>query len=91
MEDPSEITGYTYRVAWSDEDGEYVGLCAEFPSLSWLSPTRAEAHSGIRQLVSDSLADMQATNEAPPHPPKLDEDMNTAIPSPSGSSASGSR
>ncbi len=26
---------YTYRVTWSDEDGEYVGLCAEFPSLSW--------------------------------------------------------
>lgn len=25
---------YTYRVNWSGEDGEYVGLCAEFPSLS---------------------------------------------------------
>ena len=22
---------YTYRVTWSEEDGEYVGLCAEFP------------------------------------------------------------
>ena len=27
---------YTYRVTWSGEDREYVGLCAEFPSLSWL-------------------------------------------------------
>lgn len=27
---------YTYRVTWSDEDKEYLGLCAEFPSLSWL-------------------------------------------------------
>ncbi|MGV7292077.1 antitoxin HicB, partial [Mycobacterium kansasii] len=27
---------YTYRVEWSPEDGEWVGLCAEFPSLSWL-------------------------------------------------------
>ncbi|PJA42533.1 MAG: toxin-antitoxin system HicB family antitoxin, partial [Lysobacterales bacterium CG_4_9_14_3_um_filter_62_6] len=27
---------YTYRVIWSDEDVEFVGLCAEFPSLSWL-------------------------------------------------------
>jgi predicted RNase H-like HicB family nuclease len=25
---------FTYRVTWSEEDGEYVGLCAEFPSLS---------------------------------------------------------
>jgi predicted RNase H-like HicB family nuclease len=24
---------YTYRVTWAEEDGEYVGLCAEFPSL----------------------------------------------------------
>ena len=29
---------YTYRVTWSEEDEEYVGLCAEFPSLSWLAP-----------------------------------------------------
>jgi hypothetical protein len=25
---------YTYRVTWSEDDNEYVGLCAEFPSLS---------------------------------------------------------
>jgi hypothetical protein len=25
---------FHYRVAWSPEDGEYVGTCAEFPSLS---------------------------------------------------------
>ena len=28
---------YTYRVTWSPEDGEHVGLCAEFPSLCWLA------------------------------------------------------
>ena len=57
---------YTYSVTWSVEDGEYVGLCAEFPSLSWLSPTSEGASSGIRQLVSDSLADMLSTGEVPP-------------------------
>ena len=31
---------YTYRVTWSVEDNEYVGLCAEFPSLSWLAGTQ---------------------------------------------------
>ncbi|MDQ5918495.1 MAG: hypothetical protein QG660_1608, partial [Pseudomonadota bacterium] len=29
------VDHYTYRVTWSAEDGEHVGLCAEFPSLSW--------------------------------------------------------
>ena len=24
---------YTYRVTWSEDDDEYVGLCAEFPSI----------------------------------------------------------
>ena len=59
---------YTYSVTWSDEDGEYVGLCAEFPSLSWLSPTSEGASSGIRQLVSDCLDDMRAASEVPPNP-----------------------
>ena len=39
---------YTYRLTWSPEDGEHLGLCAEFPSLSWLAPTPGEALSGIR-------------------------------------------
>ena len=59
---------YTYRVTWSADDGEYVGLCAEFSSLIWLAPTLDGAFSGIRQLVSDCLADMRATNETPPEP-----------------------
>ena len=32
----NNIDHYTYRVTWSAEDDEHVGLCAEFPSLSWL-------------------------------------------------------
>ena len=59
---------YTYRVTWSVEDGEYVGLCAEFASLSWLAPTPDEAFAGIRQLVADCLADMQAEHELIPQP-----------------------
>ena len=57
---------YTYSVIWSDEDEEYVGVCAEFPLLSWLSPTSEGAVSGIRQLVLDCLTDMQTTGEVPP-------------------------
>ena len=33
------IKHYTYRVTWSPEDDEHLGLCAEFPSLSWLAKT----------------------------------------------------
>ena len=57
---------YTYRVTWSAEDNEYVGLCAEFPSLSWLAPVPEEALAGIQRLVSDSLADMRLANDSAP-------------------------
>ena len=59
---------YTYRVTWSPDDGEYAGLCAEFPSLSWLAATAEEAFSGIRALVREVLSDMQANAETPPAP-----------------------
>lgn len=41
---------YSYRVTWSDDDNEFVGLCAEFPSLSWLSKSQDAAFKGIRKL-----------------------------------------
>ena len=59
---------HTYRITWSVDDDEYVGLCAEFPSLSWLAPTPDEAFSGIRRVVSDCVVDMQVGNETPPVP-----------------------
>ncbi len=59
---------YTYRVTWSEEDEEHVGLCAEFPSLSWLAPTPEKALDGIRVLVDDVVADLLANDEAPPEP-----------------------
>ena len=59
---------YTYRITWSPEDGEHLGLCAEFPSLSWLAPTPSAALSGIQELVGSVLADMQANGESPLEP-----------------------
>jgi predicted HicB family RNase H-like nuclease len=59
---------YTYRVIWSAEDGEFVGLCAEFPSLSHLDDTQTSALEGITRLVADLVAEMQATGETPPAP-----------------------
>jgi predicted HicB family RNase H-like nuclease len=63
-----KIDHYTYRVTWSPEDGEHVGLCTEFPSLSWLAPTPEAALLGIRQVVNEVVADMQASGEPIPKP-----------------------
>lgn len=62
------VDHYTYRVTWSPADDEHVGLCAEFPSLSWLARTPAAALKGIRQVVADVVADMQAAGEEIPVP-----------------------
>ena len=59
---------YTYRVTWSPEDGEHVGLCVEFPSLSWLAATPEAALLGIRQMVSEAVVDMQTAGETVPEP-----------------------
>ena len=59
---------YAYRVIWSAEDEEYVGLCAEFPLLSWLEQTPEEAFSGIRRVVGEVLEDMLEDGETPPEP-----------------------
>ncbi|MDI6770359.1 MAG: toxin-antitoxin system HicB family antitoxin [Anaerolineales bacterium] len=59
---------YTYRVTWSEEDNEYVGLCAEFPSLSWLETSPEEALKGIRQTVAQVVADLQTGGEPVPDP-----------------------
>jgi predicted HicB family RNase H-like nuclease len=59
---------YTYRVTWSPEDEEYVGLGAEFPSLSWLAETPEEALRGIREVVAQVVADLEASGEPVPEP-----------------------
>ena len=50
------------------EDNEYVGLCAEFPSLSWLAASPEAALKGIRKVVADVVKDMKNNSEAVPAP-----------------------
>lgn len=59
---------YTYRITWSDDDQEYVGLCAEFPSLSWLSTSQEAALRGIRSVVKKVVVDMKQAREPIPEP-----------------------
>ena len=61
-----ESEKYTYRVLWSEEDNEFIGLCAEFPSLSWLASTSEKALKGICSVVKDCIADMSKSDEELP-------------------------
>jgi predicted HicB family RNase H-like nuclease len=60
------VDHYTYRVTWSPEDGEYLGLCVELPSLSWLAAKPEEALTGIRNVAAEAVADMEANGEVVP-------------------------
>jgi predicted HicB family RNase H-like nuclease len=59
---------YTYRVTWSENDKEHIGLCAEFNSLSWLAKNPEAALKGIRKVVAGVVSDMEAENEPIPEP-----------------------
>jgi predicted HicB family RNase H-like nuclease len=59
---------YTYRITWSEDDREFVGVCVEFPSLSWLAKNPEAALKGIRQMVKEAVQDMESNGESPPSP-----------------------
>jgi predicted HicB family RNase H-like nuclease len=64
---------YTYRVIWSEEDREYVGLCAEMPSLSWLDKSQTLALAGIVKVVRQAVSDMTKNREELPAPLSMRE------------------
>jgi len=68
MSGQKTLDRFTYRVTWSDEDNQCVGLCAEYPSLSWLDATPEKALRGIRKVVAQVVADMRANGESVPAP-----------------------
>lgn len=59
---------YTYRVTWSQDDREYVGSCAEFPSLSWLDTSHEKSLKGIRKLVAEVVTELETSGESIPEP-----------------------
>jgi predicted HicB family RNase H-like nuclease len=68
MKTPPKIDHYTYRIIWSEDDKQHVGLCAEFPSLSYLASSPEKAIRGILNVVADVIKDMQSNNEPVPEP-----------------------
>lgn len=59
---------YTYRVIWSDEDGMYVGLCAEFGLLSHLDDAPEAAFAGIRDVVAFAVSSLREDGDPIPEP-----------------------
>jgi hypothetical protein len=51
---------HTYRAEWSPEDAEYVGFCAEFPSLSWLHSLSVKRSRAIKRVVGEVVVDTEA-------------------------------
>lgn len=59
---------YTYETVWSSEDGEFVSIVAEFPSLSSIDSNPEVSLENLQQLVVKVIVDMEANGERPPTP-----------------------
>jgi hypothetical protein len=44
-----------FKVSWSEDNQEYVGLCQEFPQLLCYDESPVGALRGIRSLVDEEL------------------------------------
>jgi len=67
------INQYTYSVFWSEEDGEYVGLCREFPSISVFGDTHEQAIQLMKEELSYIVSWMEEEGEQLPKPLKENE------------------
>ena len=59
---------YTYRLAWSAKDTEFIATVVEFPSLSWIADSREGALTGLTSVVEEVLKDLLAEGEEIPAP-----------------------
>ncbi|MDP2014474.1 MAG: toxin-antitoxin system HicB family antitoxin [Actinomycetota bacterium] len=59
---------YTYRLAWSVKDEDFIATMVEFPSLSWIADTHEAALAGLTSVVEEVLEDMLAEGEEIPAP-----------------------
>lgn len=53
---------HSFSLVWSERDCEFVGTCAQFPSLSFLSTDILAALDGIQALVKEEEALMMKEN-----------------------------
>jgi predicted RNase H-like HicB family nuclease len=64
----SIVDDYHFRVDWSEDDWKFIGLCEEFPGMSWAASTEDRAMEGIRRLIESTVEDMERHGETIPAP-----------------------
>ena len=64
----SRAAGKYHYAVGPEEEGQYLGQCFEFPSLSHVGLTPIEALEGILLLVADVLEDLAQKSEPIPEP-----------------------
>ena len=68
MEPHEAAERYSYRVQWSEDDQEHIGKCDEMPTLTWSDQDMLNTLHGIRNLVTEALADRQRQGGELPKP-----------------------
>ncbi len=59
---------YSYRVFWSEEDGEHVAVCAELPGLSWLDKKAERALGGVIRAAREAVELLREKGDPVPEP-----------------------
>lgn len=65
------MQNYSFGIAWSAEDGEYVATSVEFPGLSGLGPGPEEAIEALREAMAVAIESYLEDDEPVPEPRSL--------------------
>jgi predicted HicB family RNase H-like nuclease len=63
-----KVEHYTYRIAWSEEDGVFVARCVEFPGLGAHGKTQDAALRQIKIVVAESIKWLRDERRDVPEP-----------------------
>lgn len=64
----NDISKYTYRIEWSEEDQSHIARCLEFPSLSAHGDTVEAALREIEFVVKETIDWLRDEGEPIPEP-----------------------
>lgn len=59
---------YTYRLLWDEIRERYVGVCSEFPDLTYEAMSTADALAGIQNRIAEEIASLARQKKPPPEP-----------------------
>jgi predicted HicB family RNase H-like nuclease len=62
------VSAYSRRVMWSEEDDTFVAVSPEFPGLSGLGDTQAQALNQLTTALAEAVDLMRSEGKALPDP-----------------------